>query len=281
MKVLIVGSNGQIGQEICELAGEQGIEFKGYSHAELDITVVNTVSEVITSDIDVVINAAAFTNVDQAEAESASAYAVNRDGVKNLAIACKQHAIPLIHISTDYVFAGDAKQPYQEDDATGPINVYGKSKLAGEKVLAATWEEHVIVRVSLVFGRYGNNFVKRILKLADEQGSLEINAELCSCPTAARDVARVLLSIASQIKTGKGMWGIYHYGGMPAVSRYEFVRQVLALAHKAVPVQKVAAESLPMRAARPAYSALAIEKICEDYGIKRCGYNLDWFFGDE
>jgi len=167
MFILLTGSEGQVGREIMDLALKKQLSIIGCSKEQLDITQLNQIQKYFQQypDINIVINAAAYTAVDQAEDEITKAYAVNRDGVKNLALICREKNIPLLHISTDYVFSGDADNGYREADEPGPLSVYGRSKLEGEEILRSIWNKHVILRVSWVFGRYGHNFVKTILKL--------------------------------------------------------------------------------------------------------------------
>lgn len=222
----------------------------------------------------IVINAAAYTAVDKAEDEPELAYAVNTKGIENLAIACQKYNLPLIHLSTDYVFSGDSKQPYREDDLPNPLGVYGKSKLAGDQALINTWSKHIILRISWVFGKYGNNFVKTILKLAQERETLNIVGDQFGCPTPAADIARVLLILVGKIYSGKAIWGIYNYCGYPAVTWYDFAEKILEFAQgkyllKLQKMNKINTEQYPTKAKRPANSELLVEKIIRDYGIER------------
>ena len=274
MQILLIGNKGQVGRELQELAAEKNIVIHGYDIAELDITVPDAVSKIVAthSTVDAIINAAAYTAVDKAEDESELAYAVNRDGVENLALAAKAYNIPLIHISTDYVFSGDSSTAYLEDAKPAPLGVYGASKLAGEQILQSTWEKHVIVRISWVFGKYGSNFVKTILRLAQERETLGIVGDQYGCPTPAADIARVLLEIAVKVHEGAEKWGTYHYCGKPAVSWYEFAEAIIAGASKKnnLKIQnlnEITSDEYPTRAKRPVNSELLVSKICRDYGI--------------
>lgn len=276
MKLLLFGNKGQVGREIEELAQTNNIEVLGFDIDILDITNQAAVKEVFAKyvDVDIVINAAAYTAVDKAEDEPGQAYAVNCDAVKYLAESCREYDIPLLHISTDYVFSGDANKPYKEDDQTEPLGVYGKTKLAGDQVLANTWEKHVIVRVSWVFGRYGNNFVKTILRLAQERETLGIVGDQCGCPTPAADIARVLLEIAQQIYNGNEKYGTYHYCGSPATTWYDFATKIIELGHnkfdfKLKHLNKITTAEFPTKAARPKNSELKVAKIIQDYKIDR------------
>lgn len=268
MKVLLVGNKGQVGREIEELAQTQQISIVGFDIDNLDICNSSQVDSIFkqNTDVNVVINAAAYTAVDKAEDEPEKAFAVNCDGVRNLALACKTHNIPLIHISTDYVFAGDKIGAYREDDTPRPLSVYGKSKLAGDEILMATWEQHIILRVSWVFGKYGNNFVKTILRLARERKELNIVGDQFGCPTAARDIARVLLELAA--KASKH-WGIYNYCNSPVTTWYEFAKKIVEYAGIKIQLNKITTEQYKTKAQRPRNSELCVAKIVQDFGIKR------------
>lgn len=279
LKILLFGNKGQIGREIEELATTKGVMVYGFDIDSLDITDFNQIADCFSKykDVDVVINAAAYTAVDKAEDESAQAYAVNCDAVKNLAIMCCKHDIPLLHISTDYVFSGRKHEPYSEQDVTSPLGVYGKSKLAGEEILDNTWEKHVILRVSWVFGKYGNNFVKTILRLAKEHEELQVVGDQHGCPTAAADVARVLLEVTMRIKSGIAHWGIYNYCNDPVITWYEFAKKIFELgrekhAIKLKRLRKITTEEYPTKALRPKNSELLVNKIVADYNVVRHGW---------
>jgi dTDP-4-dehydrorhamnose reductase len=194
--------------------------------------------------------------------------------VRNLAMVCRNYDIPLLHISTDYVFSGEKNTPYIEQDATAPLGIYGKSKLIGEEILAKTWEKHVILRISWVFGKYGSNFVKTILRLAKEREELNVVSDQHGCPSEASDVARVLLTMASQIINGKSSWGIYHYCGYPVTSWFEFAENIIDLGLKKYDfklkwIHAITTDEYPTRAMRPKNSELLVNKIIRDYGIER------------
>jgi dTDP-4-dehydrorhamnose reductase len=259
-KIFITGKNGQVGRELVERAAELGIEAISFGSEELDIRDRKAVMAAIDEhQPTVVINAAAYTAVDKAETEIDLAYAVNRDGVENLALACKAQNIPLIHISTDYVFDGEKNSPYVESDTPNPIGVYGASKYAGEEVLRATWEKHIIVRVSWVFGRYGNNFVKTMLRLGQERDALNVVGDQVGAPTAAADIANTALSIISDDILP---WGLYHLESNPKVSWYEFATEVFSNAKElgliaGVPVvTAITSDQFPTPVKRPAQSKL-------------------------
>ena len=275
MKILLLGCLGQVGKEIAELADKKNIEVRGFDISTLDITDSDKVTEVVfaNAEVDFVINATGYTAVDKAEDEPDKAFAINRDGVKNLALACKANNLPLLHLSTDYVFDGKKSGQYTEDDLPNPLNIYGKSKLAGELELIANWEKHIILRVSWVFGKYGTNFVKTILRLASIREQLSIVGDQFGCPTAAINIAHVFLEMAAIIKNEKNpKWGIYNYCDMPATSWHGFAENIIQLGQKKHALQlshinKITTNDYPTKALRPSNSELMVKKITKHYGI--------------
>ena len=200
MNVLLTGANGQVGWELARQAYAHGDQAQALDSAALDITDEVAVKDIVTtSGADVVINAAAYTAVDKAEQEADSAFAVNRDGVAYLARACAASDIPLLHISTDYVFDGQQTEPYQEDDVVAPLGVYGMSKWQGEQAVRQYWSKHIILRVSWVFGSHGHNFVKTMLRLGCERQQLRVVADQQGCPTFAGAIADTLLALAQRV----------------------------------------------------------------------------------
>lgn len=267
MRVLVCGARGQVGHELMRLAPEW-VEPVGLGSAELDITDPQAVSAVVR-DVrpELIINASAYTAVDRAESDVAGAYAVNRDGVGYLAAEAQRLGIPLFHISTDYVFSGDASEPYREDQLTGPTGVYGASKLAGEQVLAATCSRHLILRTSWVFGSHGANFVKTMLRLGREREELAVVADQQGCPTSTRSIAQALWHLAAVWRRDAVLeWGVYHFAGQPAVSWHEFAveifRQALesGLLSRIPRVRPITSQEYPTPARRPLWSVLDCSK---------------------
>lgn len=267
-KVLVTGAKGQVGSELVK-AAPAGFTVIGLGSNELDITNQQQVTAVIAQyKPDLIINAAAYTAVDKAESDSDNAYAVNQQAVAWLAQAAKQADIPLFHISTDYVFDGESTTPYKETDPVNPQSVYGMSKLAGEQVLAATHNKHIILRTSWVFGAEGNNFVKTMLRLGKERDELSVVADQHGCPTSARSIAKVLWQLAEKYKTERTLpWGIYHFSNSPACTWYEFACEIFEQAVKAgvlkrkPVVQPITTAEYPTPAKRPAWSVLDCCKI--------------------
>ena len=262
MKIFITGGNGQVAYELARLAEQKKHRVLAPPREVLDITNSTAVREAIEKFYpDVVINTAAYTKVDQAEKESELALAVNCDGVKNIAIACAAIDRPLIHVSTDYVFNGESKKPYTETDKTDPLNRYGETKLKGEEAVRESCEQHLILRVSGVFGVHGVNFVKTILRLAKEKKELRIVADQFTCPTPAVSIAETLLKL-----TTFSRFGTYHYCGDRAMSWYEFAVSIVEKAREFVElnVEKIipiSAADYPTAAKRPSYSVLDCSKL--------------------
>ncbi|MCD9557566.1 dTDP-4-dehydrorhamnose reductase [Photobacterium carnosum] len=280
MKVLITGSNGQVGSCLVkQLQSCPEIEFLAVDRNELDITseqdVIKTVNEFLPN---IIINAAAHTAVDKAENEIELSYAINRDGPKYLAKAAEQVGAAILHISTDYVFAGDKQGLYSESDPVNPQGVYGESKLAGEEAVVNACSRHIILRTAWVFGEDGNNFVKTMLCLAQQRDSLGIVADQFGGPTYAGDIAAALIKIAKTITDSKNSfnsddYGIYHFSGMPHVSWCEFAQVIFDKAVeqnvlvKSPDVKRIKTEQYPTPAKRPANSKLNIQKITTVFNI--------------
>ena len=274
MRGLIAGARGQVGWELMRRA-PAGFEVTGMGAGELDIADARSVRAALEQTRPaLIINAAAYTAVDRAESEPSRAWAVNRDGVGLLASAAGERGIPLFHISTDYVFAGDGHRPYREGDPTGPTGVYGASKLAGEQALASTWERHIILRTSGVFGAHGHNFVKTMLRLGREREELGVVADQHGCPTSAGSIADALWQLARHYReSGELQWGLYHYSGAPACTWHEFARdifaraQALGLLAREPRLRAITTADYPTPARRPAWSVLDCEKLRAAYAI--------------
>jgi dTDP-4-dehydrorhamnose reductase len=260
MKILITGAKGQVGTDLVLEAKRRGHETYGFTSSEFDITDNDVVTNIITKiKPDVVINAAAYTAVDRAETEKEKAYAVNETGVKNLAEACKALDIPLLHISTDYVFDGEKKEPYLETDTPNPISVYGASKLAGEVALQQTWHKHIILRVSWVFGAHGNNFVKTMLRLAKDSDELGVVDDQYGTPTSSAEIANELLNYAVD---NDESYGVFHLKSFPCVSWCGFAHEIfsqavdLGMREKPPVIKAISSEDFPTPVRRPANSKL-------------------------
>lgn len=275
MKILVTGAKGQIGSELIQRGKTLGFQMITADHAKLDITRQQAVNIFINEHTpDLIINAAAYTAVDQAEAEPELAYAVNCDGATYLAQACNENNIPLFHISTDYIFDGSNNGAYIESDLPNPKSVYGKSKLAGDRAIEAVLEKHLILRVSWVFGANGNNFVKTMLHLAKEHHVLKIVSDQRGGPTWAGAIADTLLTIVKRWGNGEEIsWGTYHYSGQPATTWQEFAETIfeqaekLGMISKRPKVEPITTAEYPTAAPRPLNSVLDCQKIVREFAI--------------
>jgi dTDP-4-dehydrorhamnose reductase len=274
MKILLTGAYGQVGNEIVDLAVKSSLELYPFTHQQLNITEFEQLKQTIsTIKPHYIINAAAYTAVDRAESERERAFAVNALGVKHLAKIAQEYDIPLLHISTDYIFDGHKKLAYCEDDAANPLSVYGLSKLSGENLLRETWFKHIILRVSWVFGAYSSNFVKTIVRLAKEHSELSIIADQRGAPTYSGDIAQTLLKIIKCLHMGQTDWGTYHYTGTPTLSWYEFAKKIVdeAKQHQQLVLREIIPISTleyPSLARRPYNSELACDKFAQVFNIK-------------
>jgi dTDP-4-dehydrorhamnose reductase len=275
MRVLLLGGNGQLGTELRSLPLPDHVEIVAPDAGTLDLTNRDALANIITEGSwDAVINAAAYTDVDRAESEEAVAFAVNGEAPSQLAAETSQLGIPLIHISTDYVFDGRKGSPYVEEDTPGPLNAYGRSKLAGERGVAATNPRHVILRTAWLYSPYGRNFVRTILRLAAERNRVTIVADQRGCPTAARDLAQACLLIALRCAAApeRGPYGLYHFAGAGETTWFEFAQAIVKVAQPQLPhtIEVVPIRTLdyPTAATRPADTRLDCKAVFHDFGVK-------------
>lgn len=276
MKVLLTGCRGMLGHDLVPSLEEAGFELHCVDIAEMDITKKKLVLDHVESEEpDLVINCAAYTAVDKAESEQELAFAVNRDGPGHLAEACSKRGIPLVHISTDYVFDGQGNRAYREDDLANPIGVYARSKWEGEEEVRARSDKHIIVRTSWLFGFHGNNFVKTILRLAGERDQLKVVNDQKGCPTWTGHLAQALTRIAERIRVNvkDTPWGTYHYCGRGATTWFDFAVDIVEAArrYRDLRVSQIApipTSDYPTPAKRPMNSALDCSKIMREFGIE-------------
>ena len=271
MRVLITGSNGQLGSEIKELASDyENLECVFKDLPELDICdaeVLNTF--IIDQHINAVINCAGYTAVDKAEEEALIAQKVNSEGVLNLANALKKVDGKLIHISTDYVFDGNHSQPYKESDPVSPIGVYGQTKRAGELVVLNSSIDAIVIRTSWLYSVYGNNFVKTMLRLGNEKKSIQVVSDQKGTPTFAKDLAKTCLDILSDASSTniskKG--SLYHYSNEGVTSWYNFATAIMEIGNIDCKVIPIETKDYPTQARRPMYSVLDKSKIKSDFKV--------------
>jgi dTDP-4-dehydrorhamnose reductase len=275
--ILITGAGGQVAHELAIAKSEH--KLIALSEQQLDITDLEQINAAFDEHHpDVVINAAAYTQVDRAEDDAALAYAINRDAVSNLAQACKRIDSPLLHISTDYVYDGNKSGAYCEDDETSPAGVYGASKAAGDAVLQSLLERHIILRTAWVFSATGNNFVKTMLRLGAERDELGIVNDQHGCPTSAYRIAEVLLKIADRyLHHDEIEWGTYHYCGQPETTWHGFAKQILQQApgYEHLKIRGISTSEYPTSAARPLNSVLNCSKLRSKFGIQQSDWVKD------
>ena len=257
MKILITGANGLLGHELSSLLKDHTLIL--FSHSQLDISDSESVNKQIdSSSPDIIINSAAYTQVDACETNYDLAFQSNAIGPKNLAIKCKQLGIPLIHISTDYVFEGNEKKnsPLVEDDKLGPKTVYGKTKLEGEKMVQENCEKYFILRTAWLYGE-GKNFVKTMLSLSKKNKELKVVNDQIGSPTYAKDLAKAIKEI---IEKKSDKYGIYHVTNKGEVSWYEFAKKIFEIKNIEIKVNPCTSEEFPRPAPRPHYSVLSNQK---------------------
>lgn len=266
-KILVIGAHGQLGQclkKVAAVRGINGLVFPDESHA--DILNVEGLTTLFNNEKpDYVINCAAYTAVDKAEADKDKAHAINATGAKNLAVLCKAKNATLIHISTDFVFEGNEIKLLKEDDLAQPISVYGATKLDGEKEIIANLEQYVILRTSWLYSEFANNFVKTMLKLGSERDELNIIADQLGTPTYAIDLAGAIFDIiASENKT----YGIYHYSNEGVTSWFDFAKAIFELGKVSINVNPIPTSAYPTPAKRPHFSVMDKTKVKSAFGLK-------------
>lgn len=257
MRILVTGASGQLGYDVERELERRGIEHLGTSSRELDITDRAAVEHLMQSyRPDAVIHCAAYTKVDLAEDEPERCWAVNADGTRNLAAACRKTGAKLLYISTDYVFPGTGERSYETGDPTGPVNTYGRSKLAGELAVQSLLEKYFIVRISWVFGKNGNNFVKTMLRLAETKAELSVVCDQIGSPTYTADLAPLLCDM---VQTER--YGVYHATNEGTCAWSEFAEAIFELAGRQVVVHPIPTSAYPTRAARPLNSRMSKERL--------------------
>jgi dTDP-4-dehydrorhamnose reductase len=274
MDILLLGGAGQLGRELLSLGAARAMRMVAPGRDRLDLTSRAQIAEwLAAAPWSAVINAAAYTAVDAAERDRAAAFAVNATAPAQLAAETGRRGVPLIHISTDYVFDGRKGRPYAPDDAVNPINVYGASKLAGEEAVRAGNPRHVVVRTSWLYSPAGANFVTTMLRLARERERLRVVDDQRGCPTAARDLAAACLTLATRLAENPAgaPYGVYHYAGAGETTWCGFARAIFELgrAHglNAPEVVAIGAAEYPTAAARPSDTRLDCAAIVERWGV--------------
>lgn len=261
MKILVTGANGMLGQDLCPILEDVGAFVIETDADTLDITKADVVEQAL-SDVhpDMVIHCAAYTNVDKAEEDLETAKLINVTGTENIAKVCGKLEIPLVYISTDYVFDGTKTEPYTPADRTNPINNYGLTKLLGEEAVKKYCEKYYIARTSWLYGHYGKNFVETMLAAA-EKGALKVVDDQVGCPTWTVELANGILKLLSK------PYGTYHVCGSGSTSWYGFAQEIFKQAGVGVDLKPCTTEEFPRPAKRPQYSIMDNEKLCRNWQV--------------
>jgi len=269
MKIAVLGGNGQLGTDVVNAFAENGDEAASLSHADLEIADLASVREALGKlQAQVIVNTAAMHHVENCELEPEKAYAVNALGARNVAAVARDWGAVLIHVSTDYVFDGSKRSPYEETDCPLPLNVYGNSKLAGEYFVRSGLEKHFVVRTSGLYGKApcrakgGRNFVELMLKLAKERGEVRVVDSEWVTPTSTRDLAQQIVALSRS-----DAYGLYHATAEGACSWYEFAHEIFAITNTPVKLKVAGANEFPAKVPRPMYSVL------ENRALKLRGLN--------
>lgn len=271
MRLLVFGTTGQVGRELARRAASHGVEVIAVGRDAADLCAPETCARLIAeAEADAVINAAAYTAVDKAESEPEIAQAVNAEAPGAMARAAARRHLPFLHISTDYVFDGTPGPAWREDDPTGPLGVYGTSKLAGEAQVRDAGGPHAILRTAWVFSAHGNNFLKTMLRLGAERDALRVVEDQRGGPTPAAAIADALIVMAGALAAGRAQAGTWHFTGAPAVSWADFARAIFAARGGKVPdVEGIPGSAWPTPARRPLNSVLDCTAIRRDFGIEQ------------
>ena len=271
MNILVTGANGQLGHEMQRVAKDSKHTYiftdvaEGYEH--LDITNIDAVRSIVQErDVQIIVNCAAYTNVDKAETDFELANLLNNTAAENLATAMKEANGTLIHISTDYVFQGDRNTPCCEDWATNPLGVYGKTKLAGEKSIEATGCKHIIIRTAWLYSQWGKNFVKTMQMLTSTKDTLKVVFDQVGTPTFAGDLADVVSHIIETEQLGKT--GIYHFSNEGVCSWFDFAKVICELSGNTCDIQPCYSDEFPSPVKRPHFSVLDKSKLKKTFGVR-------------
>ncbi len=274
LPIAVIGASGQVAKALTKAAAERGQAIVVAGRPHVDLTDAKSVAAFLDwAQPSVVINAAAYTAVDKAETDQAAAIALNAQGPARLADWCASHGVPLIHISTDFVFDGHKTSPYCENFRRNPLSVYGQTKSAGEDGVRAALDQHIIVRTAWVYGPDGSNFLKTMLRLGAERDVVRVIADQTGTPTCAGDIAAALLDIAAQVDDKKqaARWGTYHLVAGGETTWHGFAQEIFEHAAKAgfktPKLEAIPTADYPLPAKRPAYSVLDTAKIRDTFGI--------------
>ena len=269
---VVTGKNGQLGSELQLLAPsfDGQYDFLFADRAVLDLSSNDSIDHFFTAHKpSVVVNCAAYTAVDKAETDRDAAFQINAVAVGKLAACCKAIGALFITVSTDYVFDGNGTSPYLPSDTTDPINYYGASKAEGEKLAVTNNPESIIIRTSWVYSRFGNNFVKTMIRLMGERPSLNVVGDQIGAPTYAADLAAAIMHIVAQKAAGNAHYGIYHFSNSGVISWYDFAVAIGEMIQSNCSVAKISSEAFPTPAKRPHYSLMDCSSIVKDFGVEQ------------
>ena len=267
MNILVTGANGQLGNEMRRISTKSLHKYIFTDVQELDITDLDAVCAMVKeSGVDIIVNCAAYTNVDKAEDDFLMADLLNNKAVENLAVAVREVGGTLIHISTDYVFQGESNTPCQENWTTNPLGIYGKTKLAGEKSLVATGCNYLIFRTAWLYSSFGKNFVKTMQQLTSTKDSLKVVFDQVGTPTYAGDLAAIIYKVIEDNMLDKQ--GIYHFSNEGVCSWYDFAKEICELSGNSCDIQPCHSDEFPSRVIRPHFSVLDKSKVKETFGIQ-------------
>ncbi len=274
MRIAVTGKQGQVVSALLERGPQMGVEMIAVGRPEMDLTDSTSIRRVLSEvKPDAIVSAAAYTAVDKAESEPELAFTVNAGGPAALAEIAAELGVPVVHLSTDYVFPGNKDGAYFETDVTGPVSVYGRSKLAGEEAVARATSNHVILRTAWVYSPFGANFVKTMLRLAETRDALDIVADQQGTPTSALDIADAVITIANRLVSDPDpkLRGVFHLTGQGEATWAEFAEEIFAglkeKSGKAISVGRITTNQYPTPAKRPANSRLSNHKLAETYGL--------------
>ena len=275
MRVAVTGSQGQVVQSLIERAQERGIELVTLGRPAFDLARPSTIfARVRAVAPDVIVNAAAYTAVDKAETHEPLATCVNGAGAGTVAQAAARAGIPVLQLSTDYVFDGRVDRPYREVDAAVPLNAYGRSKLAGERLVSAANPRHVILRTSWVYSPFGTNFLRTMLRLGEARDAIPVIDDQVGCPTSAHDIADAVLDICAALQARPrrdDLFGIFHFAGAGAATWADFAEAIFTEAarrgRRPVRVERITSAQYPAAARRPVNSRLDTRKLTDIYGV--------------
>ncbi len=271
MKILVFGQTGQVATELGRRRKVIALE-----PPEVDLTVPGAATAQIERvQPDLVINAAAYTAVDKAETQPELAAKLNGDAPGEMARAAADAGVPFVHVSTDYVYSGAGETPWKPDDPTGPLGVYGRTKLAGDEAVVAAGGRYAVLRTSWVFSAHGQNYVKTMLRLGRERDELAIVADQIGGPTSAASIAEALLRVGDALLAGRGRSGIYHFCGAPDTSWAGFSREIFAQAGLSVKVRDIPTRDYPTPAKRPLNSRLDCSDLQREFGIAQPDWRKD------